>query len=137
MWRKVHSLTAGTWQYHRTRSPLPRIEHNLGRPQGDRRGSRRAAGREGRWSAMRKTTAVLRLLRGEDLETLSRELDSCCLGCGRNPKSRPSEISKASGSPVSRLARAKKSGQIILAEAVGCVDARHAPTARSNAQHNS
>ena len=28
----------------------------------------------GRWSAKRKTAAVLRLLRGEDLETLSREL---------------------------------------------------------------
>jgi len=28
----------------------------------------------GRWSAKRKTAAVLRLLRGEDIETLSREL---------------------------------------------------------------
>jgi hypothetical protein len=28
----------------------------------------------GRWSAKRKFAAVLRLLRGEDLETLSREL---------------------------------------------------------------
>ena len=28
----------------------------------------------GRWSAKRKTVAILRLLRGEDLETLSREL---------------------------------------------------------------
>ncbi len=42
-----------------------------GSPQGDRRGSRRAAGR---WSAKRKSAAVLRLLRGEDIETLSREL---------------------------------------------------------------
>jgi transposase len=30
--------------------------------------------RDGRWSAKRKFAAVLRLLRGEDLETLSREL---------------------------------------------------------------
>ena len=28
----------------------------------------------GRWSAKRKTAAVLRLLRGEDIESLSREL---------------------------------------------------------------
>src|SRR3989475_2727690 len=28
----------------------------------------------GRWSAKRKAAAILRLLRGEDLETLSREL---------------------------------------------------------------
>ena len=33
----------------------------------------RADGR-GRWSAKRKTAAILRLLRGEDIETLSREL---------------------------------------------------------------
>ncbi len=45
-----------------------------GSPEGDRRGSRRAARRPGRWSAKRKSAAVLRLLRGEDLETLSREL---------------------------------------------------------------
>ncbi len=45
-------------------------------------GARRATGGapeerpdgRGRWSAKRKTAAVLRLLRGEDLETLSREL---------------------------------------------------------------
>ena len=46
-------------------------------------GARRATERElpksrrdgrGRWSAKRKFAAVLRLLRGEDLETLSREL---------------------------------------------------------------
>ena len=45
-------------------------------------GARRATGGapearpdgKGRWSAKRKTAAVLRLLRGEDLETLSREL---------------------------------------------------------------
>src|SRR6266566_1526225 len=45
-----------------------------GSPQGDRRGSRRAARRAGRWSARRKAATILRLLRGEDLETLSREL---------------------------------------------------------------
>ncbi len=39
--------------------------------------------------------------------------NSFCLGCGRNSKSRPSEISKASGFPFSRLAPAKKSAQII------------------------
>ena len=33
-----------------------------------------ALGRGGRMSRQRKTAAVLRLLRGEDLETLSREL---------------------------------------------------------------
>jgi transposase len=33
-----------------------------------------ALGRAGRMSRQRKTTAVLRLLRGEDLETVSREL---------------------------------------------------------------
>ncbi len=33
-----------------------------------------ALGRGGRMSRQRKTTAVLRLLRGEDLETVSREL---------------------------------------------------------------
>ena len=38
-----------------------------GAPEGRRDG-------RGRWSAKRKTTAILRLLRGEDLETLSREL---------------------------------------------------------------
>src|SRR6266516_3284846 len=45
-------------------------------------GARRATGGapeerrdgRGRWSAKRKFAAVLRLLRGEDLETLSREL---------------------------------------------------------------
>lgn len=45
-------------------------------------GARRASGGapeerpdgRGRWSAKRKTAAVLRLLRGEDIETLSREL---------------------------------------------------------------
>ena len=45
-------------------------------------GARRASGvapeerrdGRGRWSAKRKLAAVLRLLRGEDLETLSREL---------------------------------------------------------------
>src|SRR5467141_3623864 len=42
-------------------------------------GAGRASGEErrdgrGRWSAKRKFAAVLRLLRGEDLETLSREL---------------------------------------------------------------
>ena len=45
-------------------------------------GARRATGRapeerrdgRGRWSAKRKMAAVLRLLRGEDIETLSREL---------------------------------------------------------------
>jgi hypothetical protein len=45
-------------------------------------GARRATGEapeerrdgQGRWSAKRKFAAVLRLLRGEDLETLSREL---------------------------------------------------------------
>ena len=45
-------------------------------------GARRATGGapeerrdgRGRWSAKRKMAAVLRLLRGEDLETLSREL---------------------------------------------------------------
>jgi transposase len=45
-------------------------------------GARRATGRapeerrdgRGRWSAKRKMAAILRLLRGEDLETLSREL---------------------------------------------------------------
>ena len=44
-------------------------------------GARRATGGapeerpdgRGRWSAKRKTAAVLRLLRGEDIETLSRE----------------------------------------------------------------
>src|ERR1017187_9202525 len=49
---------------------------------GAREGARRATGGapeerrdgRGRWSAKRKMAAVLRLLRGEDLETLSREL---------------------------------------------------------------
>ena len=49
-----------------------------GAPEGARRTTggapeERRDGR-GRWSAKRKTAAVLRLLRGEDLETLSREL---------------------------------------------------------------
>ena len=49
-----------------------------GAPEGARRATggapeERRDGR-GRWSAKRKTAAVLRLLRGEDLETLSREL---------------------------------------------------------------
>src|SRR5487761_87941 len=49
---------------------------------GSHRGTRRAAGEapeerrdgRGRWSAKRKYAAMLRLPRGEDLETLSREL---------------------------------------------------------------
>ncbi len=49
--------------------------------------------------------------RHEAFRTCSR--NSCCLGRGRNSKSRPSEISKASGFPFSRLAPAKKSAQII------------------------
>src|SRR2546422_8903930 len=49
-----------------------------GAPQGARRATggapeERRDGR-GRWSAKRKTAAVLRLLRGEDIESLSREL---------------------------------------------------------------
>jgi len=49
-----------------------------GGPEGARRANEgapeeRRDGR-GRWSAKRKFAAVLRLLRGEDLETLSREL---------------------------------------------------------------
>src|SRR3989449_10772401 len=49
-----------------------------GAPQGARRATggapeERRDGR-GRWSAKRKAAAILRLLRGEDLETLSREL---------------------------------------------------------------
>ncbi|PYU29844.1 MAG: hypothetical protein DMG28_19910, partial [Acidobacteria bacterium] len=53
-----------------------------GAPQGAPQGARRATGGapeerrdgRGRWSAKRKAAAILRLLRGEDLETLSREL---------------------------------------------------------------
>src|SRR5258708_14893597 len=49
-----------------------------GAPEGARRATGGAPeGRRdgrGRWSAKRKFAAVLRLLRGEDLETLSREL---------------------------------------------------------------
>jgi len=53
-------------------------ESASGGPEGARRASEgaleeRRDGR-GRWSAKRKFAAVLRLLRGEDLETLSREL---------------------------------------------------------------
>ena len=49
-----------------------------GAPEGARRATggapeERCDGR-GRWSAKRKTVAILRLLRGEDIETLSREL---------------------------------------------------------------
>src|SRR5450759_1272572 len=49
-----------------------------GAPEGARRATggapeERRDGR-GRWSSKRKTAAILRLLRGEDLETLSREL---------------------------------------------------------------
>jgi len=49
-----------------------------GAPEGARRATggapeERRDGR-GRWSAKRKTAAVLRLLRGEDIESLSREL---------------------------------------------------------------
>ena len=49
-----------------------------GAPEGARRATggapeERRDGR-GRWSAKRKFAAVLRLLRGEDIETLSREL---------------------------------------------------------------
>jgi hypothetical protein len=47
----------------------------------------------------------------EAFRTCSR--NSCCLGRGRNSKSRPSERSKVSGFPFSRLAPAKKSAQII------------------------
>jgi len=53
-------------------------ESASGGPEGARRASEGAPeGRRdgrGRWSAKRKFAAVLRLLRGEDLETLSREL---------------------------------------------------------------
>ena len=40
------------------------------------KGSKRTSevGGSGRWSAKRKADAVLRLLKGEDLDTLSREL---------------------------------------------------------------
>jgi len=53
-------------------------ELSSGGPEGARRATggapdERCDGR-GRWSARRKTAAVLRLLRGEDIETLSREL---------------------------------------------------------------
>ena len=48
-----------------------------GAPQGARRATEDAPESRpigGRWSAKRKTTAVVRLLRGQDLESLSREL---------------------------------------------------------------
>src|SRR2546422_11681645 len=49
-----------------------------GAPEGARRATGGAPeerrGGRGRWSAKRKTAAVLRLLRGEDIESLSREL---------------------------------------------------------------
>ena len=53
-------------------------ERASGVPEGARRATggapeERRDGR-GRWSAKRKAVAILRLLRGEDLETLSREL---------------------------------------------------------------
>ena len=35
---------------------------------------KRQAGKEARWSVRRKTDAVMRLLRGEDLDTVAREL---------------------------------------------------------------
>ena len=35
---------------------------------------RESSGERGRWSSRRKTEVVLRVLRGEDLDTLSREL---------------------------------------------------------------
>ncbi len=38
------------------------------------RQSREAAGERGRWSSRRKQEVVLRVLRGEDLDALSREL---------------------------------------------------------------
>jgi transposase len=47
---------------------------SFGSPEGDRRGPEEQRDGRGRWSAKRKYAAVLRLLRGEDLETLSREL---------------------------------------------------------------
>jgi len=43
-------------------------------PKGDRRAPEERRDGRGRWSAKRKFAGVLRLLRGEDLETLSREL---------------------------------------------------------------
>ena len=43
-------------------------------PEGDWRTPEERRDGRGRWSAKRKFAAVLRLLRGEDLETLSREL---------------------------------------------------------------
>lgn len=53
-------------------------EPGSGAPQGARRATggvpEQRPGPKGRWSAKRKAAAVLRLLRGEDLETLSREL---------------------------------------------------------------
>src|SRR5438874_6895678 len=42
-----------------------------------------ALGRGGRMSRQRKTAAVLRLLRGEDLETVSRELGVTAAALGR------------------------------------------------------
>ena len=53
-------------------------EPAAGAPEGARRATGGAAAERrdgrGRWSAQRKTAVVLRLLRGEDIETLSREL---------------------------------------------------------------
>jgi transposase-like protein len=73
-------------------------------------GARRATGGapeewrdgRGRWSSKRKTVAILRLLRGEDLETLSRELgvmaatlshwrDQCLDGGEANLKAREAD----------------------------------------------
>jgi len=45
-----------------------------GSPKGDRRAPEERRDGRGRWSAKRKYATVLRVLRGEDLETLSREL---------------------------------------------------------------
>src|SRR5207253_9577851 len=49
------------------RGGVTRCAYSTGAPE-ERRDGR------GRWSAKRKAAAILRLLRGEDLETLSREL---------------------------------------------------------------
>jgi transposase len=49
------------------RGGATRCAYSTGAPEQRRDG-------RGRWSAKRKTAAILRLLRGEDLETLSREL---------------------------------------------------------------
>src|SRR5919107_3180157 len=78
--------------------------------------AREAVGERGRWSSRRKTEAVLRVLRGEDLDALSRELGVTAAALARW---RDEFLASGQAGLRSRLADARGEGIARLRAKVG------------------